>query len=120
MPVVLPETVYDSQVNYHWMNASDRVSYQRVFEQGGTMQDRKVAQALITANPATPNSEIDRNMNRPQIPVIRTTTIPKTINDILAGDYYSDGSHVNDSTSADFSGSNGVWEGTQVPSMSIW
>lgn len=120
MAVIVAETVYDAQVNYHWMNANDRVSYQRVFEQGGTVQDRKVAQALITANPATPNREIATNMNRPQIPDIRTETTPKTIDDILAGDYYSDGAHINDSTSADFSGSNGVWEGTQVPSLSIW
>ena len=120
MPVMLPETVYDTDVNFHWMNAHDRVSYQREFEQGD-IQAKKRAQALITANPLTTNLEIQVNMCQPPVPDrFGYDRTPKTISDVLDGDFYPDGSHINDSATTDFSGSNGAFSGTDLPSIPVW
>jgi hypothetical protein len=118
MSYPVADTMYDS--THTWQNTQDRVAYQRAFAQG-TMQDRKIAQALITANPLTPNSEIMINMNQPPAPVrFGTITVPLTIDKVLQGDLDYESSHVNDSTTSDFSGSNGAYESTSQPCLTVW
>lgn len=120
MPAQFPPTIYDTGTNYHWQNANDRVSYAREFNQGD-VQAKKRAQALITANPLTTNEEISVNMNQPELPPrFGYDRTPKGIEDILDNDLYPDGSHVNDSTATDFSGSNGAFDGTDLPSLPVW
>lgn len=123
MGYVLASTVYDAGTNFAWQNAHDRVSYQRAFEQGST-QDRKVAQALISANVTTPNIEIRVNMSQPPVVELdHPVNIPPTIDDILANDINFNAKHLNDSAATDFSGSNGSYGATErpyVPATGTW
>ena len=113
----IPDTVYDSGVNAQWQNANDRVAYQRAFDQGDR-QTQKIAQALMVANPLTPNLEIQVNMNQPDVPArFGYDDTPATINRVLASEF--DVNHVNDKAWNDFSGSNGEYSGTEVPSLPI-
>lgn len=119
MPVQLADTLYDD--THTWQNANDRVAYQRAFEAADTNTDRKIAQALLTANPLTSNIEIQVNMNQPPIPKrLGIGVEPPTIIDILNNDL-DRSEPVNTSLWNDFSGSNGSYEGTERPYLSsVW
>jgi hypothetical protein len=120
MPVLLPNTVYDIEVNYHWQNANDRVAYQRAFASTDSNVERRIAQALLTANPQTANIEIQVNMNQPAMPPkFGYDMSERTIVDILEGELDDSRSHINDFHTTDFSGRQGAYEGTSMPAV-VW
>jgi hypothetical protein len=120
MPVLLPETIYDIDANYHWQNANDRVAYEREMF-GGTYEERTAAQALMTANPQTPNAEITANLDHPFIPAkYGYDTDQITIDDILAGPLTQNRGHVADYHTTDFSGRVSGRDCTEIPSLPLW
>lgn len=120
MRIQLPNTVYDTNTNYHWQNASDRESLLRTFSQDD-IQHRKMAQALLTANPLTTNEEIQVNMNQPGSPgKLDERQETMGIEDVLANDINYNANHLNDSHATDFSGSQAGWEATMRPYNAIW
>jgi hypothetical protein len=113
-------TVYDADVNYHWQNANDRVSYQREFFTG-TYEQRLCAQALMTANPETPNEEISANLDNPYVPDrFGYDDNQITIHDILDGPLAESRSHVADYHTTDFSGKVSGRDGSEVNSLPLW
>lgn len=118
MPVPLPATVYDD--THTWQNTQDRVSYQRAFEEG-TFEQRRIAQAFLSANPLTPDSEIRENMTVHKVPPREGyDTEELTINDIFDGDISGDTNHLNDYSPSDWSGRTSGYEGTSVPTIPVW
>ncbi len=114
----LPDTIYDSGVNAQWQNANDRVAYQRAFNEGNGEQKR-IAQALLTANPQTANIEIQRNMNVPNMPSrFGYDDTPLTLPQVLGGEM--DPNNVDQRAWNDFSGSDSSYSGTDIPSLPIW
>lgn len=86
-----------------WMNASDRVSWQRSF-QVGTDQTRRMAEAALTADPATPADMIRAAMTAP-IVVQRGMKTSPTIGEVLGvGPSGYDTGHSYDRAPTDFSG----------------
>jgi hypothetical protein len=86
-----------------WMSASDRVSWERSFQQG-TDSTRRMAEAALTADPSTPAELIRASMTAPII-VQRGMKTSPTLDDVLgvgpAG--FSPG-HLYDRAPTDFSG----------------
>jgi hypothetical protein len=116
MPYRIPDTVYDSGVNAYWTNANDRVSYQRAFNEGNGEQKR-IAQALLTANPQTANIEIQRNMNVPNLPSrFGYDDTPLTLPEVLGNENSLSSMH----SWNDFSGKDSSYSGTDLPSLPIW
>lgn len=116
----LPDTVYDAGLTYAWQNANDRVSYQRSFDEG-TIQDKKMSQALLTANPNTPNIEIQVNMNTPQVPArFGYNDEPLTIERVLGDELYNEGSRTNTRVWNDYSDVNSEINSTSLPSIPVW
>ena len=114
----LPDTVYDRSHAWRWQNMNDRVMYERNFA-GGTYEDRQIAQAMIVANPETPNAEIQEKMTVPAPPP-RTGIISEqlTINDVLSVSLEDVHSH--DMHTTDFSGRVSGYEGSSFPSLPMW
>jgi hypothetical protein len=115
MATQLPDTVYDSSVNYKWMNANDRVAWQRAFETETNPVEQRMAQAMIVANPDTPDKEIRDNMTAQPQPRFGVEVTQLTITDIL-------GQNIPDPADRsqqwnDFSGTNGQYEGTARPGI---
>jgi len=109
------DTIYDQ--THVWQNMHDRVSYQRILGETDHPVARRIATALLTANPMTANIEIQVNMNRPYNPPRQGYNVEqKDIFDILNVDRND---HVNDRPPTDFSGHNGAWEGTSMPAV-VW
>jgi hypothetical protein len=118
MPVFLPDTMYDS--THTWQNMNDRVAYQRAFEKG-TFEERRIAQAFLSANPLTPSSEIRRNMTARRVPPkTGYDTEELTISDIFEGDISGDTNHLSDYSPTDWSGRTSGYEGTSMPSLPVW
>lgn len=116
----LPNTVYDAGLTYAWQNASDRVSFERAFNEG-TVQDQKMSQALIVASPLTANVEIQYNMNRPKLPPREGyDTEPLTIEKVLGNDLVEEGSQVNTRVWNDYSDVNAEINSTSLPSVTVW
>ncbi len=114
----IPNTVYDSGVNAQWQNANDRVAYQRAFNEGDGEQKR-IAQALLTANPLTANIEIQHNMTTQGFPPRfgyddTPLTLPQVLGDEL------DPNNVDRRAWNDFSGTDSSYSGTDLPSLPIW
>lgn len=118
MPYRIPDTVYDSGINAFWQNASDRVAYQRSFDQESG-EKKRIAQAMIVANPLTSNLEIQGNMNNPNVPErFGYNDEPLTIEQVLGNELDPD--NVNTNAWNDFSGKNSSYSGTDIPSLPIW
>lgn len=119
MPVQinLPDTRYD--YTHPWYNnLQDKVEYERAFS-GGSYQDRTIAQAMITANPVTPNAEISEKMTIPGVPDRFGYRIDeKGIMDVL--DNNLEDAHLNDMHTTDFSGKRSGMESSSVPSLPMW
>lgn len=102
----------------YWNNASDRVAYERIFAQG-SFEDRQIAQAMITQNPLTPNSEIAEKMTVHTVPPkfgYNDTEI--TINDVVQNDFTDD--HLFDRHTTEFSDRRSGVESTTIPSLPNW
>lgn len=116
----IPDTVYDAGLTYAWQNASDRVSFQRAFDEGGP-QDQKMSQALITASPLTTNVEIQYNMNQPKIPPkAGYDREPLTVTDVLENDLIEEGSGTNTRVWNDYSDVNSEINSSSIPSIPVW
>lgn len=119
----IADTIYDQ--THTWQNMNDRVSYQRILGEDDRPVVRKIATALLTANPLTQNIEIQMNMNQPAIPprfgydntqpdIVDVLSIDK--DGISTGDYPG---RTTDRPPTDFSGQEGAWEGTSMPAI-VW
>lgn len=100
-----------------WNNDNDRVMWERAFTQGAR-QVQLEAQALMCADPATPNDFIRNQMTAPDAPPLfgaMAMTSP-TIEDILAGSYSNSG-NLNDRAPTDFSGTNAGIGSSSFPSI---
>ena len=54
-------TIYDAGMRPWYNDLNDRLMYQRAFLTGGG-QTKRIAQAMLSQNPLTPDSEIRQNM----------------------------------------------------------
>lgn len=111
----LPDTVYDYTQPW-WNNANDRVAYERAFIEGN-FEERQIAQALITANPATENAEIALKMTAFVVPDrFGYDREPLTISEIVDNEL---GRPMNlDTTHAtDFSGRRSNIDATERPGL---
>ena|SRR5579862_9670084 len=116
MPYRIPDTTYDAGLTYAWQNANDRVSYQRAFNEGDGEQKR-IAQALLTANPQTANIEIVQNMNIPNLPSrFGYDDTPLTLEQVLENEMDRNNTHLWN----DFSGKDSSYSGTDTPSLPQW
>lgn len=88
-----------------WNNLSDRVAYMRMFASGRD-QDMRIAQAMISQDPNTPDSEIRRNMTNGSPPKYGYPADELTISQVLSGEFHQQASHINDSAWNDFSDDN--------------
>lgn len=117
------DTRYGFDIYPWWNNLNDRVSYQREFSTGYPQQMR-IAQAMLSQNPLTPDSEIRSNMTVRGVPARYGYNRDElTITQILNHDYELADTHVNDSGWNDFSGSNGESNATErpfTPSTGTW
>ena len=119
MPVQInvPDTRYD--YTHPWVNnLQDKVEYERAFS-GGTYQQRTIAQAMIVANPVTPNAEIQEKMTIPASPPrFGYGSEKNNITDIIDDNFEDlqlNAPHVND-----FSGRRSGMESSSVPSLPMW
>jgi len=114
------DTRYAVDIYPWWNNANDRVEYQREFSTGQP-QRMKIAQAMLSQDPLTPDQEIRQNMTTPSPPPrfgYRTNEL--TITEVLNNDFELAGTHVETSLWNDFSGSNGETNSTSRPVGGIW
>lgn len=65
MPWSVADTIYDR--THTWVNENDRVAFERAFA-SGTLAERRIAQAVLSASPATPNASIREMMTAPLPP----------------------------------------------------
>ncbi len=111
---VFPDGDYEHGAT--WVNANDRVAWQRTFAQGTDAQ-RKQALAAITADPNTPESEIRANLTAGQV-VQRGMKIEPTLNDVLGvGATGYDPGHLYDRAPTDFSGTPAGMQSSSLPSL---
>lgn len=113
MPWELPDGLLDD--THTWQNANDRVEFQRAFETG-IYQKRLMAKALITAYPGTPGEEITQNLTVPGVPdrfgyEQRAISIDDVFTDQLPDP------HLNDGPPTKFSGGNGEYSASSIPSL---
>lgn len=114
---VFPEGQYDH--SHTWMNASDRVSWERIWSTG-TDGQRKMAEAAMTADPATPEDMIRANLTAPVI-AQRGMKVSMTLDDVLGvGTQGFNPGHLYDRAPSDFSGTPAGTEGTSMPSLPAW
>lgn len=116
MPVQFPDGVYD--YTHTWQNENDRVAWERSISQD-PVETAKILAALQTADPATPNIEIQLAMTSP-VTAERDMVIDRTpigVDDCFGGQLDS---HVNDFSPSNFSGRKGEFSGTGLPSMPAW
>lgn len=104
-------SIYDD--THTWQNANDRVAAERVFMEGNQSR-RKEAMALITANPVTPEEEIRARLTIPGVPprfgyVKNDAPVLDEVLNIIPPD---PGTYP-----TDFSGSNGEYSGSSVPTL---
>lgn len=116
----LPDSMYDD--THVWQNANDRVSFQRDFF-GGTYEQRTIAQAKLSSNPLTSNQEIRVNYDRSYVPPrFGYDDHQLTVTDVLNLDEFAetDGNHIADAHTTDFSGTVSGRESTGTPSLPLW
>lgn len=102
MPGLWPDGDYSHGAT--WMNASDRVAWERSFSVG-TDSTRRMAEAALAADPNTPASMIRANMTAPVI-MQRGTKVSPTLDTVLnAGPAGWNPGHLYDRSPSDFSGS---------------
>jgi hypothetical protein len=103
-------TQYDTTHLWQWNNVQDRVAAERAFL-SGSRADRRMAQALITANPLTPESQIREEMTVPGVPPrFGYPDEALTLGDVFGGGLPDP--DLNARAPIDFSGGNGGYTGT--------
>lgn len=115
-----PDTRYGFDVFPWWNNRNDRVAYEREFSTG-MPQRMRMAQALISQSPLTPDSEIKQNMTVHGVPSRTGYPVKElTIVQILDNEFQRGDSHIDDSAWNDFSGEQGESNATQRPALDVW
>lgn len=120
MVAVFADGQYDHSST--WANANDRVEWERSFATGSAAT-RKMASAMISANPVTPAEEIRAVMTAPPMPPPAGMKVSPTLDDVLSTGpmgYTPPGSHLYDSAPTDFTGTQGAREGSSIPSLSAY
>lgn len=113
MPWNLPDGLLDD--THTWQNAQDRVEFQRAFDEG-PYQKRLMAKALITAFPGTPEEEIAQNLTVPGVPDrFGYDQHPVSTDDIFSSELPDP--HLADGPPTKFSGGNGEYSGSDIPSL---
>lgn len=111
MPIQFPDGVYDR--THTWQNANDRVEYERTVSQD-PVETAKIMQALVTADPSTPDLAIQASMTAgPAVPVAPRE--PLTVMEC-----FGRGLSTGDYAPTNFSGKQGQFSGSSVPSMPPW
>lgn len=108
MPYEIASTIYDN--THTWQNAQDRVAFQRAFATG-TLAERRMAQAALTANPLTPEAEIREQMTVASVPPrygYRDEAL--TIDDVFGAGIPRP--NIDDKPPSDYSGGNGSYTGS--------
>jgi hypothetical protein len=115
------ETRYGFDIYPWWNNLNDRVAYERMFAEGHPTKMR-IAQAMISQNPLTPDSEIRRNMTAKPQPRFGVKTEQLTIRDVLDHNYEHENAKYqqNHSLWNDFSDSDGEINSTDRPYLAVW
>jgi hypothetical protein len=101
MPQVFPDGDYSHGAT--WMNANDRVSWERSFQQG-TDSTRRMAEAALTADPGTPARMIRAAMTAPVIEQHGMKVSPTIAEVLNVGPSGYDTGHLYDRAPTDFSG----------------
>ena len=111
-------TYYDGQRPWQ-NNINDLVDYRRAFE-AGDGETKRIAQAMLSQNPAMPRSEIKQNMTTHRFPSrFGYNDTQLTINDVLADRLNTDENiHVDEWNN--FSGSNGETNSSPRNSNTFW
>lgn len=113
-PIQLPDSVYDR--SHVWQNASDRVSYERTFQQD-PIERGKIVVALDTANPEFPEQVIRERLATPPIqPRFGIPQGPPDIDELFSRNL----GHVQDFAPTNFSGQQGGFSGTATPAVPPW
>jgi len=113
------QTIYDAGMRPWQQNINDLVDYQRMFQEGDG-EAKKEAQAMISQNPLTPDSEIRRNMTTRKFPPrfgYRDQEL--TVVDILGNKLQQD-AEINTDEWNNFSGSQGEINSTNRPNGMWW
>ena len=114
MPYIIQSSIWDQ--THAWQNMNDRVEWERVVNQG-SLADRRIAQALLTADPATPEAMITEQMTIPGVPnKVGLERAPLTIADIFDGGLPDP--HLRDQAPTDYSGGGGSYTGSERGLMS--
>jgi hypothetical protein len=101
MPQVFPDGDYSHGAT--WMNANDRVMWERSFQQG-TDSTRRMAEAALTADPATPADLIRNSMVAPIVTQVGSKQ-ELTIDQVLGvGPAGFNPGHLYDRAPTDFTG----------------
>lgn len=113
MPWSIADSIYDN--THTWANANDRVEFEHAFKQD-PRQQRLMAQAEMTADPATPEDVIRVNMTA-GLPVDAGPARPQaTIESVLDGTALQP-NRLYDRAPTDFSGTVAGMSGTSQPSL---
>lgn len=114
MVYVLPDAALDH--SHQWQNAQDRVEWQRAFGEPDA-QRQMMAQAMLCANPLTPEQMIQDNLTVHDVPPREgyPAGSAPTIDDIFGGGLPDP--HLHDAPPTGFGGTNGEYSGTDYPSM---
>jgi hypothetical protein len=118
MAHIFPDGQYDFTKPPFYQNATDRVQYERTFQQG-TREEMLEAQALINAQATTQSWEIHAQFDAPPPAMFGATSQQPTLDDIYGGNYTQSG-HLNDRAPTDFSGTTAGQEATSIPSIPYW
>jgi hypothetical protein len=108
MPYQLQSGILDD--THTWQNENDRVAYERAFA-SGTLSEKRMAIALMTASPLTPDNEIRAQLTAPVNTPMLAPAEPITINDIFDGGVADP--HAKDQSPTDYSGGNGGYTGSE-------
>jgi hypothetical protein len=89
MPQVA-STIYDSGLHPWFNNLNDRIDYQRKFT-AGDGETKRIAQAMLSQNPLTPDEEIRQNMTTRKFPPrFGYNTEELTVRQILANNFQTE------------------------------
>ncbi len=102
-----------------FVNASDRAAWESTFRMG-TDGQRRMAVAMITANPNTSEDEIRAKLSSPPPPAPGPVSVTQmTLDDVLAVGATVNSAHLYDRSPSDFSGSPAGRDASSVPSISV-
>ena len=114
MVAVYPDGDYSHGAT--WMNANDRVMWERSFQQG-TDSTRRMAEAALTADPATPAAMIRSSMVAPIVTQSGMKQSPTSDEVRNVGPAGFNPGHLYDRAPTDFTGTPAGQEATAGPSL---